>query len=82
MGEAVTPGMLDELAIIVAEARGIASGERPDTALATISQALHTLRRMADPDRDACAKLAYSNGVLVERYRPALAELTLLADPG
>jgi len=42
MGDHVSRLMLDELAIIVAEARAIASGEQPDTAVATIVQAVHT----------------------------------------
>jgi len=82
MGDHVSRSMLDELAIIVAEARAIASGEQSDTAVATIVQAVHTLRLIVDPGREACARLAYSNGALVDRYAAASAELTLLASDG
>jgi hypothetical protein len=68
------PSHLDQLAIILTELDDYMVTRNPNS-LATISQALHMLRLMADPNKDDCAKLTHNNGYLTEPYASRAAAL-------
>ena len=64
-------GVLDELAIIITEAQGLADGTADaPVAIATIHQAAHMLGIILGVP-SACARLTHNNGHLVGRYATA-----------